>query len=285
VIEGPQGKIIGEAGLVLIGTVLVTYVYEFALRRQHDHHLLQLVENCLVSNGPKYGLSGIKDELEFSKLFETLEKGDELLWLDTYCPDERFLGALELALKRGAKVHMLAVNPNAEVAKYRANEIEKRFGLSYDHFREEAAGQIAKLKDVLSDLPKAFRRNMELRTYDDLPCAPMYIHIRNGRPSTAFTSYFLGAPTFAEPHLKWEGSPDGFIWKFRTYFDAKWKRHANDAVELWPQDSAAVATTQSPNSEQFTEVTSPTSTSPTSTSPTSTSPTSTSPTSAGDAHA
>src|SRR4051812_25484411 len=68
-IPGGAGEIVGEAGLVLIGTVLVTYVYEYVLRRQHDAHLLELVENRLVSNGPRYGLSGIRDQVNFSALF------------------------------------------------------------------------------------------------------------------------------------------------------------------------------------------------------------------------
>ena len=187
------GEIIQEAGLVIIGTVLVTYVYEATLRRQHDHHLLELVEDCLVSNGPKYGLSGIEDEVVWTKLFEKLGEGDELWWLDTYCPDQRFIGAMRVALLRGAKVRMLAVKPEAEVTGYRAQEIETRFGFSEERFREEAAGQIARLKEVLSDVPTGLRDHMELRIYTDLPCAPMYIHIRDSRPSTAFTSYFLGA--------------------------------------------------------------------------------------------
>lgn len=232
-IHGAPGEIVSEAGLVLIGTVFVTYVYEFVLRRQHDAHLLELVENCLVSNGPKYGLSGIRDQLDFSRVFERLAKGDELLWLDTYCPDQRFLDALRAALDRGAQVRMLAVEPDAEVARYRSLEIRKGYGYGPVRFRGEAEGQIEKLKEVLADVPENLHQNMHLRLYSDLPCAPMYIHLREGRPSTAFSSYFLGEPTFRQPHLEWEGSPEGFIWEFYAYFEAKWKSNAPDQ-DLWP---------------------------------------------------
>ena len=56
-LEGTPGELTREAGVVLIGTVLVTYVYEFVLRRQHDRYVLRLVADSVVINGPQYGLT------------------------------------------------------------------------------------------------------------------------------------------------------------------------------------------------------------------------------------
>jgi len=229
------GEILREAGFVIIGTVLVSFVYEYVLRRHHDESLLKFITNSLVTNGPKYGLVSIVERLDFGALFDRLERGDTLLWLDTYCPDApNYQEHLLSAIQRGATVHMLAIRPKSEAAKWRANEIKKKFGYSFPRFAEEASNQIEKLKEVLEGSTSEVSQRVKLRLYDDLPCIPMYIHLRGNRPDVAFTSYFLGNPTFSEPHLKWTVTTDGFLRKLYDYFLAKWEAHSDNEVELIP---------------------------------------------------
>lgn len=103
--------VVREAGIVTVGTVLVALVYEFVLRREHDAQLLAVVRDSLIVRAGDYGLSGIV-HLDFATLFRRLESGDELWWLDTYCPDLGSPGvqdALEAAVRGGATIRMLVI--------------------------------------------------------------------------------------------------------------------------------------------------------------------------------
>jgi hypothetical protein len=87
--ENPHGvvkSILRETGIVTIGTILVALVYEFVLRPEHDRQLLAIVRDSLISQAGVYGLSAVT-RVNFATVFECLRPGDELCWLDTYCPD------------------------------------------------------------------------------------------------------------------------------------------------------------------------------------------------------
>lgn len=229
-----------EAGYVLIGTVLVTFVYDAVLRRHHDEQMLSVLESSLVGGATRQGLIGVYEQLSFRRLFVNLKRGDTLLWLDTYCPDfpnfqEEFLDAIE----RGATVKMLAIRPDAQTLLMREREINRDYGYS-GNASAEAALQIARLRKILisrdemneiSSVPIS-REQFDLRLYNDLPCIPMYLHLRKGSAYTGFTSYFLGAPSFREPHLKWKNVADGFLQKFVDYFNQKWERASGASVCL-----------------------------------------------------
>ena len=214
----------------------MSFVYEYVLRRHHDESLLKFITNSLVTNGPKYGLVSIVERLDFGALFDRLERvrhAAVVRHLLSRCAkntQEHLLSAIQ----RGATVHMLAIRPKSEAAKWRANEIKKKFGYSFPRFAEEASNQIEKLKEVLEGSTSEVSQRVKLRLYDDLPCIPMYIHLRGNRPDVAFTSYFLGNPTFSEPHLKWTVTTDGFLRKLYDYFLAKWEAHSDNEVELIP---------------------------------------------------
>lgn len=237
--HGVVGSILREVGIVTLGTVLVALVYEFVLRPEHDRQLLEVVENSLIAKARAYGLSKI-DRLDFTALFEQLHSGDELYWLDTYCPDVGKGGvqqAMRDALARGATVRMLVVDPDSFVAHARADEIETR-GYGPGVFEEGARTSLRVVQDIQGDLPAAESERLEIRTYSDLPCAPMYVRLRAGQPINGWTSYFLGLPTYESAHFYWDGGAENLhgnasglgLHAFCKYFVGKWERAV--AVEL-----------------------------------------------------
>ena len=229
------GEVINEAGFVIIGTVLVAYCYEYVLRRQHDRYIVDLVEGSLIADAPKFGLVRIHGRFNFRSLFDNLEPGDELLWFDTYCPDQpNYLAQLRYAARRGASVKLLAVKPDSLVARLRAKEINPCRGFSVKRFQDEARGNLETLRDALAAEEAAVRERVQVRLYDDLPCVPMYIHVRSGRPHAAIQSFFLRDPSFDRPHLEWSGASGGTLYDLYDYFVAKWAKFEHDRFDLTP---------------------------------------------------
>jgi len=247
-VEGFLGKAVHDLGIVLVATIVITFLFESVLRKQHAEYVVRVVQDSLVPLGTEYGLAGIERRLGFEELFEDLKPGDELLWLDTYCPDQpRFQDALVEALERGASVRMLAVDPDSDIADMRAREIRREFGFNPAQFKKAARAQIESLQAVLDDASVEARSRIKLRLYDDLPCAPMYIRLKRVTrrstlrrvPCEAFTTFFLREPTFSQPHLKWVESTDGFVERFTDYFDAKWSDHERHEQSLTTQEATA----------------------------------------------
>jgi hypothetical protein len=231
--SGAGKSVLREIGIVTIGTVLVSLVYEFVLRPEHDRQLLSVVESSLITKAPDYGLACV-DALDFREPFAQLEANDELCWLDTYCPD---MGrgvvqeALRNALQRGATLRMLVIDPGSFVAYARAEEIATR-GYTPDVFEEGARASLRVIQDIRDELPDDQASRLIIRIYTDLPCAPIYLRLASGQPVAGWTSYFLGLPTYEAAHFYWSRAettskpiaPGLGLHAFHEYFEAKWQR-------------------------------------------------------------
>jgi hypothetical protein len=233
-------EILTEAGYVMIGTVTVSLVYEYWLRPRHDRQILTLVEASVITHGPKYGLASFAERLDYRELFDSLAPGDELLWLDTYCPGREWVDSLGDAIRRGASVAMLAVRPASLTATFRGLEMTKS---APEDFRREVGGFIRLVRDVTNEMrtdglstteggggtvPRGGHvPYLELRCYSNLPCVPMYIICRNGTPVAGWTSYFLAKGSYDTPHLKWVPALDGLLASFLQYFQQKWDDSAD----------------------------------------------------------
>jgi hypothetical protein len=241
------GVAVKEAGDVTIGTVGVSLLYEFVLRPNHDEQLVSAIQDSLIKRAGDYGLAGI-DRLKLPDVFAQLETGDELWWLETYCPSVD-LGdvrdALRAALVKGASVKMLMVNPNAPAAGYRAEEIDAV------RFQEDARNKKVSLERFQRNLPHELRERLVIQEYEDLPCAPIYVQVRADRPIEAWTSYFLTVETDIAAHLHWdraamvggEMAPGLGLQAFHDYFAKKWElaenrsRAPGSAADLLGQDT------------------------------------------------
>lgn len=246
---GSLQHVLREAGIVTVGTVMVSLVYEFVLRREHDEQVLAVVRDSLISNAGDYGLSGI-ERLNFAELFGRLESGDELWWLDTYCPDldsPDVQDALTAAVLKGATVRMLVIHPEAATADARAQEIVAH-GYQADEFQKDARHNLLIVEELRRNLDDAARARFEIRTYVGLPCAPMYLRVRDGRPLEGWTSYFLTLPTYQAAHLYWGrqeiasrglcAGPGLGLQAFYTYCVNKWNAVPTNGIAGAGSDAA-----------------------------------------------
>jgi hypothetical protein len=189
-----------------------------------------------------FGLVGFHSTTEngrfdFGRVFNLLKPGDELLWLDTYAPTYReFQSHMENVLRTGVKLRMLVIDSTCDNARFRAEEIDRRgfgprtFSKEVDEFRDWIRDIVHK---VAADVPSA-RRDCRVRIYNDLPCFPMYIIVREALPVRGFNSFFLTEPTAYFVHLEWEHTSEGLLAYMHRYFEQKWNNHGDDEYQLFP---------------------------------------------------
>lgn len=161
--------------------------------------------------------------MDFVDLFDGLGKGHELWWLDTYAPEHKlWIGHLRDAISRGARIRVLALNPDCIIADYRAQEI----GDLYTPARFKA-----ELKLFIDDLSACTKTKsteggfLELRIYSDLTGIPIYLVRRGKTPTYAYTSFFMGAPSGVDfAHMRWQPSERGLLNDFFGHVERKWNR-------------------------------------------------------------
>jgi len=239
--------ILQSIGSFLIGTVVIGYAYQYFLGEETENRTIAKLDEVLrqrfdnmFPGADRYGFNGFATEIPRS-LFDELEEGEELLWLDTYSPDLRlFLPRLCEAVKRGASIRMLVIDPEAETARLRAKEI---IGVGYEEstFCADTRDFLAVLANAAADLGDA-RGALEVRSYSDLPCVPMYLRLRDDKEISGITGYFLSEPSFDTVHIKWASTEKGMLSDFRSYFEYKWSRAANP----WAGKGAGMASPGSP---------------------------------------
>ncbi len=250
--HGAFWEFIGHVGLFISAVVAVHLIYELSVK-EHQQRMIKeenkktvvetagilkeeiqkgvvAIADILIPARTRWGLTAFHESLDFSELFSSLVPGDQLLWLDTYCPDyKRFLPNLKAAVSNGAVVKMLVVDPISDVAKYRAQEI------SYPNYEQEVfCRNIASFLDevgrVFTDTGMHITGSLEIRKYSDLPSLPMYIRSREGKAIVGYTSFYLTQPTAFFAHLEWSGGSDSMLSWFEKYFLQKWKRHKDHVV-------------------------------------------------------
>jgi hypothetical protein len=231
-------------------SVAVSFLYHVTLRPQDDaarkEELRQLLDEKIdqsIAGCNRYGLNGFYSEMHFINLFDDLKKGDELWWLDTYAPNYLgFVSHLRNALRRGAIIHMLVLNPECQNAEYRAEEIGDLYRPT--SFKKE----LRKFWEDMTSCMKEAKEDgaLELRWYEGLPCMPMYIILRDGKVSYAYTSFFLRHPTGIEfPHIKWEQG--AMLNNFLDYVQNKWEVNKQNVELPMPKEAiTAGVSTKSP---------------------------------------
>lgn len=233
--EGFLWGVLHDIGIFLAASVAIPFVYDIFLRAEDRKIYISDMRgvfdskiNALIPGCHKYGLVGFHNKLDFQSLFERLEADCELLWLDTYCPRYKdFLTDLEKAIKRGASVRMLVIDPNCKNAENRALEIEGPH-FTPENFCAETESFIKNLKNCdmnnLNNLNNS-HGSLEIRSYSDLPCIPMYIFLYKNKPIRGYTSYFLTQPTAYFVHSEWTAIKGGLLEYFHGYFEQKWSNH------------------------------------------------------------
>jgi hypothetical protein len=227
--------VLNIVGTFLAVSVAASFLYGVTLRPRDDavrkQELKKLLDEKIEDIIPgcfRYGLSEFRTEMDFAQLFDDLKKGDELWWLDTYAPGQTlWINHMREAIRRGAIIKILALNPTCHNADYRAEEIG---GLFSSTFKSE-------LQLFINDLSTCTKKKsreegcLELRQYSDLPCIPIYLVCRENKPIYAYTSFFLGAPTGVEfPHMTWRMGELSLLTHFLDYIKGKWNRNKQNVV-------------------------------------------------------
>lgn len=225
--SGAPEVVLQSIGGFLIGTVVVSYAYEYFLHEETENRTIAKLDDVLgrrvdgiFPGAAQYGFNGFATEAPRNS-FDALEAGDELLWLDTYSPDLMlFAPKLQSALERGAMVRMLMIDPTADTTRMRAEEIAEA-GYDPSHFSEGAANFFDVVVNAAKQLNSPHGK-LEIRRFSDLPCVPMYLRLRDGRPISGVTGYFLSEASFNAVHIRWSAASGGMLAGFHRYFERKW---------------------------------------------------------------
>jgi len=185
------------------------------------------VMETFISASKDTGLVRIHKRLDFARLFESLGPGDELLWLDTYCPaNSEFFDKIRPALERGAKIKWLIIDPRSVNAEYRGHEIE------LETFTQEVELFAKRVSSVNWSRDGFDERSCQILAYDDLPGMPMYIVTHKGVPVRGYSGFFLAKPSAFFAHLEWTLVKDGVLENMHDYFQQKWNKHLHRTKEF-----------------------------------------------------
>jgi hypothetical protein len=239
---GVPRVVLQSVGGFLLGTVLVSYVYQYFIAKEAEDRFIAKLDDVLAHRvdaifpaAARHGFTGFASEGVARHIFDDLGVGDELLWLDTYSPDiALFSGQLRTAVRSGAHVRMLVLDPTADTARMRAEEITEP-GYSPERFSTETQAFIDDLEDAMADL-RDTPGKLEVRSYRSLPCVPMYLVLQDGQITTGTTGFFLTSPSFNAVHICWTAVAAGMLGGFHAYFEHKW-----DEARVADTESAAAS--------------------------------------------
>ena len=229
-----SSKFLKTVGSFLTISVVISILYsifikpsEDASRKDELSNLLDKKINEIVTDKGKYGLSGIKKNIDFKALFSALSKNQTLWWLDTYpLGVGMWTEELKGALERGANIKMLVLSPQSENVTHRANELGNEF--SPIQFKTDLERFLNLLKSIDQN---ELAGTLEVRTYDELIGLPLYIVSEKRKPVVGYSGFFLCAPTAAgSPHIKWENGNTPILSSMASYIESKWDRNLENLV-------------------------------------------------------
>lgn len=230
VIAEPWKTILSGVGGFLILSVLMPYVYEVTLKARDDEkrtgELRRILDEKIdqsLGGSFRRGLVSFDEEINFTKLFNGLNKGDVLWWLDTYAPDhKRFMEHLQEALNRGVELNFMVLDPSSDNCRHRAAEIAGGI-YNYQVFSTELRRFWEDVKSCKP--PEDSGGDVNMCLYSDLPCIPIYLVCRGDEPIYAYTSFYLRKPTgYRFPHIRWEKGE--MLSYFYDYIKFKWDRNS-----------------------------------------------------------
>lgn len=179
------------------------------------------------------GLVGVREELDAVDVLRGVRPGQELWWMDTFpLTLAGDLDAIHQALGAGIRVRLLVLDPKSPALASRLREIRHHYGLSPMDLRRSFDTLVHQLR-ALGELDPVVAERLEVRVYDGLPGAPIYLVLGSpaaaedsppdpGAPEVirAFSSYFLLDASQDMPYLEWRDGP--FADRLHAYARHKW---------------------------------------------------------------
>lgn len=183
----------------------------------------QLLQGCVA-----HGLSEI-GRFNLITLLGQLKRGDELYWLDTYCPKTYKINrALRDALAGGANIKILTIKQDCPNAVFRAKEHDKYDVKRYPRaFMNGVHDYHAMLFDIFNEQSQSL---LEVREYESLLGTPMYIHLRAGKPIKGWSGFYLHRSASEYLFIEWVPSTESFLDGMVDYFTKKWEDNADKQI-------------------------------------------------------
>lgn len=239
-------RIINAISIFLLGAIVLDLVFRNIKIDQEKEAISKLKEEFydttllaldkIISARHIHGLESIIPTINYKEhIFDNLEQGDELLWLDTAPPKDALTSGDEMikqAIDRGASIKMLIMDVGNPSLDLRTLEIKSWGPYSdYANIKNYAKSlklflsSIAALQDKLDSSKK---HNLQYRTYLDLPGIPLYLLKKKNGVLIAYTGYYLTKASICFVHLKWVGSwmdenQTSIAHDFMKYFVNKWE--------------------------------------------------------------
>lgn len=198
----------------------------------------------LMRNGPDYrvyGFAGV-DRPNPDRLIDeirNLEKGDELLWMNTYSHFATNLmpEIISAINTKDITIRLLLLKYDGKMCRMRGeevtrfdydavslsdDEIEKKVGIYLRNARHYNEAPIVESHGI----DQKRRENLQVRFYDELIGSPILIVKKPGK-IYGYIGFYLGKPASESIAIKWSSESSDqnlFISDMEKFFDYKWKR-------------------------------------------------------------
>ncbi|GAA1772292.1 DUF5919 domain-containing protein [Kocuria aegyptia] len=230
-------EVLLEAGAVLLTVGGVGLLLDAGLARWRGSAPVEAQRPPVPAPPParddQLGLVGVREELDAVDVLRGVRPGQELWWMDTFpLTLAGDLDAIHRALAAGVRVRLLVLDPKSPALASRLREIRHHYGLSPMDLRRSFDTLVHQLR-ALGELDPVVAERLEVRVYDGLPGAPIYLVLGSpaaaedpvadpGAPGVlrAFSSYFLLDASQDMPYLEWRDGP--FAARLHSYARHKW---------------------------------------------------------------
>ncbi|MFF0990191.1 DUF5919 domain-containing protein [Kocuria nitroreducens] len=246
-------EVLLDAGAVLLTVGGVGLLLDAGLARWRGSWPVE-VQRPPVPAPPRddqLGLVGVREELDAVDVLRSVRAGQELWWMDTFpLTLAGDLDAIHKALGAGVRVRLLVLDPKSPALASRLREIRHHYGLSPMDLRRSFDTLVHQLR-ALGELDPVVAERLEVRVYDGLPGAPIYLVLGSpaagedpaadpGAPEVlrAFSSYFLLDASQDMPYLEWRDGP--FAARLHAYARHKWEE-GHTVFPTVPADRSASA--------------------------------------------
>ena len=227
-----------------VGTIDLKLEQIVQVSNDHRSDVIGQVRNIqsdiegLIRSRFSYGLTNVVDGSKLlEKQIKNLGAGDKLRWLDTLVDLHHLEEQLIEAVKRGANIKILLLDPASESAVYRAVDThaedvtpKDEHAKLYKHKLEGQKQQVEllrmKIADILKDgvspdedLEADVKPKLEINFYDGSTTNQIFIVGKRNSHKFAYTGFFLHKTSENLSHLQWETTSDKpFIRELEEFF-------------------------------------------------------------------
>ena len=232
-------QILSDAGVFLSASTIIHLVYFYFVKKDEKKETQELKNQffsetkkaieCVIHGIHKWGFVRFHDKMSFSDLFNQLQEGDDLYWLDTYFPHILTSAeAIKDAITRKANIKMLIMDPGSGAVRWRAQEIKNMY--TEKQFREGLDAFI----EFIDSQKKQYPSSIDYRKYRDLPGIPFYIIKKSDHTIKAYSSFYMSKPSADIVHIEWSSGTEngGLASIFIDHFLKKWDRWAKPDLPM-----------------------------------------------------